>query len=497
MVRLDFLKKFVLICVVSTFCYANFDFTAQEMTEKNQVVGQVLYKDNVVIPLYTTGPFVTEYSRAQMTAYRLNEYLQSYEDISKIKFSYPENTYTASIGGRNLFSIYKEDAKQGNTSVEVLMSEWINNLKVAMMTKITQAEVPETNPEVKSVEPVPIKKSIKVAENNKKTVKEQVISVDTEQVVNVLENKVDKDLFIEDFDERLTKLEAKVAKPLKKGKSNFLLWIVALLNLGLGIYLVFIYQKIKKNLGSYEEVEKTGRMEEIENSVSVLIKELKDVSGEVVDNTIKNIKEVKQETIQEEEPVVAEEAQEEQQEEIKKQVEEEMDIVPDVEVKEEKPLATNIGIVEEVSVADSLEEALEANQKPLEVIKEEDAKELEAVVQHKQEEKKEATNKTAKTDAEKLAEELDGGKDEPVINNPSQTNLSGVGMAELFKILSQLDKDIREEVKTMLNNKSLNKNERIIKLKHLELDTELIAKVLGIGKEEVSLVIQLNDLEAK
>ena len=107
----------------------------------------------------------------------------------------------------------------------------------------------------------------------------------------------------------------------------------------------------------------------------------------------------------------------------------------------------------------------------------------------------------AKTDAEKLAEELDGGSSEEekksLINSPNQSNLSEVGMAELFKILSQLDKDIRDEVKNVLNTKALNKNEKIIKMQRLEMDPELIAKVLGIGKEEVALVIQLNDLERK
>jgi hypothetical protein len=259
------------------------------------------------------------------------------------------------------------------------------------------------------------------------------------------------------------------------------------------------------------------------------------VSGDVADSAIKTIKEQQQpevmkeivtpepelsttETLQSDEPMEVENKQ--TTEEIADDISDllpdinDINIVPDVEEKEEikiktEALKSNGGQddieammaefiqQEPVVIADTLEEVLESESP--EIIQAEDKIELEKVVENKKDNEKTEDVK-AKTDAEKLAEELSGpttAEEQAVINSPNQTNLSGVGMAELFKILSQLDKDIRDEVKLVLNNKALNKNEKIIKMKQLEMDPDLIAKVLGIGKEEVSLVIQLNDLEKK
>ena len=94
MVRLKIIIRIVLISIIVFTCNAaSFDFSALELTDGDQTVGQVLYKDTVVMQIYATGPFVTVYSRAQMIAYRLNEYLESYSDINKIKLSYPENIF--------------------------------------------------------------------------------------------------------------------------------------------------------------------------------------------------------------------------------------------------------------------------------------------------------------------------------------------------------------------------------------------------------------------
>jgi hypothetical protein len=536
MVRLKIIVRALLISMVIFISNAaSFDFSALELIDGDQSLGQVLYKDTVVMQIYATGPFVTAYSRAQMIAYRLNEYLESYSDINKIKLSYPENIYTASIAGRNLFSVYKEDAKQKNTRLEPLMSEWINNIKLAMTPKAGQ--VVETQNKLVQVAP---KKLIEAKVEVKKLQPEVPLIVTEEKVVVApvvvtSESEEVKDIFNDDTEKRLVKLESALVGKTNKAKGFPWIWVVTFINLALGIYLFFMYRKTNKQVGNYEEVEKTGRMEEIENSVSVLIQELKEVSGDVADSAIKTIKEQQQpevmkeivtpepelsttETLQSDEPMEVENKQ--TTEEIADDISDllpdinDINIVPDVEEKEEikiktEALKSNGGQddieammaefiqQEPVVIADTLEEVLESESP--EIIQAEDKIELEKVVENKKDNEKTEDVK-AKTDAEKLAEELSGpttAEEQAVINSPNQTNLSGVGMAELFKILSQLDKDIRDEVKLVLNNKALNKNEKIIKMKQLEMDPDLIAKVLGIGKEEVSLVIQLNDLEKK
>ncbi len=513
MARLRSIGKLLLVSLIVATSYASFDFSAQEMPDKDQSVGQVLYKDTVVMQLYTAGPFVTNYSRAQMIAYRLNEYINSPEDINKIRLSYPENIYTATIEGRNLFSVFKEDSKQKNMKAEAIMAEWINNIKVAMIPK--DLVVTENEKQVVLTKEV-VEKKQTAEKQQKPTIASPVIKSTEVVVIPTIapteEKLAVRDMFLDDFEERLAKIEKKVAGSVKKAKGFSWIWLFTLINLGLGIYLLFIYRKIKKHLGTYEEVEQTGRMEEIENSVSVLIKELKDVSGEAADNVIKNIKEqneASQPTLPIEEVVLEQETQTAEEEII---IEETVEIIeeeiPDIA---EKDIVPEVETKEETALADSLEEALEENNGTV-VMKKEDLEELEKEVEVEEEKVEEVvpqvkeapvqekTPSKAKSDAEKLAEELDGGvkaeEAKPSINvNP--TNLSGLGMAELFKILSQLDKEIRDEVKTVLNNKTLNKNEKIIKMKQLEMDNDLIAKVLGIGKEEVNLVLQLNDMEGK
>lgn len=492
MVRVRNLLKIFIVILVVAFGWANFDFTAQEIAEGDRYVGQILYKDKAIISFYNTGPFVTTYSRAQMTAYRLNEYIEKYEDIDLIRLSYPENIYTASIGGRNLFSAYKEDAKHRNMKVEALMAEWMNHLKSAMIqqkVELQEQEIVIQSNEEESPE-------VGVAVDSIIITKDQIKTVSTQDA------QIVSDMLLIDIEERLEALEKKVDLPVRKSKTSKMVWVFMLFNLGLSIYVLVMYLKANKQLGNYEEIEKTGRLEELENSVSVLLKELKDVSGEAVDSVIKTVKEQKQVDVKEE----------------PKEEETHQDLPETVEVVDNKPDLSKIDIVPEVeaktiinkqnndaqeaidvkkpevvpedntSLADTLEEALHTEDKSKEVISNEDLKELE---------KEEV--KTVKTDAEKLAEELDGGNEEIVteegINNSIQSNLSGVGIAELFKILSQLDKEIREEVKIIINNKALNKNDKIIKMKQMEIGNDLIAKVLGIGKEEVNLVVQLNNLE--
>jgi len=322
----------------------------------------------------------------------------------------------------------------------------------------------------------------KVEENNEKILvaddseakKDNIAKTVAEGIIT----PVASDMIVEDIEQRLEKVEAKAMN--FKSKKNGLLWFFTFLNLGLGVFLFFNYVKARKQLGNYEEIENTGRLEELENSVSMLLKELKDVSSEVADKTVsaaQDMASIPKETPKEvpEEVPVSDEA-----------------IVPEVEEKESP---------EEIEeVADILEEALEEEES---VIEEEDLKNLEQeAVEEKPAEKPKveevAVKEEKKPDAQKLAEELDGkageSEEENVINNP-ETNLSGLGMADLFKILSKLDKDLREKVQTILNNKILNKNERIINMNNLDMETELIAKVLGSGIEEVNLVIQLNSLD--
>ncbi len=499
--------RFLIIGLLFAFTYANFDFVGREYTTANQVIGQVLYKDKVVINFYSPGPFVTEYSRAQMTAYRLNEYIQTYADLNKIKLSYPEKIYTASIEGRNLFSVYGNDIKQRNTTVERVMAGWIGNIKLAMMPKKApvvelQVTTSATVKPIEKVEPVPAPVPVQAV-------------VATEQVVSTKDAGFVRDLFLNDIEERMSKVETKLVKPM--GKKSGISWVLVfvMLNIGISIYLFFMLRKALKQLGNYEDIEKTGRLEELENSVSSLIKELTDVSKDVADKTIKNVadkKEAKVEPVTEpatefklelEPDPVVEEIVEEDDGDLSDLLPDitDVDIVPEVETKIDMKFGGQseldelmMGADAETSLADTLEEAL-IGEPASEVIATEDLMDLAYdVVQPTEEANQE------KTDAEKLAEELDGGSPvteaETAINNPNQSNLSGLGMAELFKILSQLDKELRDSVQNILNNKSYNKNERIIKMQQLEMDIELIAKVLGIGKEEVALVIQLNDLEA-
>lgn len=126
------MKKIILLIILISLSYCANNFSSLEVTAGDKKVGQVVYKDTVVIQVSATGPFATPYSRAQMIAYRLNEYLESYSDVKKIKLSYPENIYTASISGRNLFSVYKEDATEENMKVEDVMSQWIQNIMSAI-----------------------------------------------------------------------------------------------------------------------------------------------------------------------------------------------------------------------------------------------------------------------------------------------------------------------------------------------------------------------------
>jgi hypothetical protein len=467
MARLIIIIKILIVLLLSVASFTEFNFSAREEVGESQISAIISFKDTDVITIYDQGPFVTLFSRAQMIAYRLNEYIKSQDDLSKIRFSYPRKIYTASIGEKSLFSIYPKDALNNKMNPESLMSDWINSLKVKFINTQKEEIV-----DVSKNESVKQPSSENLLTDNIKNIYEaNIISAKKESIVT---NQY-KEMLIDDIFDRLDKIENSNINYINSNQGSSLpkfQTFLLIINLFLIVFLLLKYKDTRKQLGSYSEIESVSKLEELENSVSMLLKELKDVTEEISEKTITKKKEITEDI----DINLAELTIE------KTNIHQESSIDYNEDDSLEMPIVENKNNDEEEDLADTLANLLkdDITEKDKEPISQE-------IMEINNYEIDKLSNKDNKTEPEKLAEELDSLSN----NNPS--NKKSVDISN--DLLSNFDEKTQKEITKILNQENTNKNDKIIMLNKNNIEIDYIAKLLNTGNEEISLVLQLNALE--
>jgi len=450
-------------------------FTATETMYNNKKIGEVLYKNQTIMRLMEKGEFLTPFARAQIVAYRLNENIKTINDVKDIIYRYPNDVYTAYINNNKLFSIYIDEVKYNGSTPEGLMGSWINNLKRVMIVD----GIPEVND--KKPEPIEIPKESKKKEAviaTDKMAPETVGSID-EKMISEKSTGVDI-VEINDLKEQIKKLQKQVSKPVKASNS-IIVFVVVGINIVFSLVLIVLYLKVRKRLGIYSQLEKTENLEELENTVSVLIKELQGTSETVTEKAQNVMKELdnkiagaahitvqqKQETS--DQPKVAS-AVKPQSQTPKKPIVQTIPEVPEVEIPQETSKLENL-----------LREEMEKDQnEKVEIVPEANEIEPPPVV----EETKAPPVVEEKPIAEQLAEEIEKQLEEDT-GKDSSTDSDG-GEEDEFEM------ELRKEMDGIKSNEALTQNEKVVQLASMNVMQEDIAKELSMGVGEVELILQLN-----
>ena len=250
-------------------------FRAGREEANGKRVGVIYYSDMLVMRLFSTGEYLTTLARAQVVAYRLNSQITRLDDIKRIRFSYPNDRYTASIDGKKLFSIFEQEIQINNATPEGLMSSWVNNLKRAF---------------VNEKEKIPVSKVTTVDTVAKQEKKAEQVSPTANKFVNssTLKEQTSEYLAVEELKEKILKIEEKIrtqtrtVNPIISTSINVGMF---LLNTIFIIYLIFSVFKLKRQLKDSSSIGKIGNMEELENAISVYLKELADKSDQISQKT--------------------------------------------------------------------------------------------------------------------------------------------------------------------------------------------------------------------
>ena len=117
------------ILLLSVSLAASVQFSAKETLYQGKKIGEVQGNGQTVMRLLSREGALSPYGRAQVVAERLTQRVKTLNDFEKIRFSYPNDIYTAILDKDKIFSIYPEEVAANGSTPESLMSDWINNIK--------------------------------------------------------------------------------------------------------------------------------------------------------------------------------------------------------------------------------------------------------------------------------------------------------------------------------------------------------------------------------
>ncbi|MDD5457234.1 MAG: hypothetical protein PHV30_09390 [Candidatus Margulisbacteria bacterium] len=477
-----------IILLLSFLFAADLNFSAKDIMMGDKKAGEVYYNGQVIMRLISKGEYQSPYARAQIIAARMNENVKSLNDLKRITFTYPLDIYTASIDRKKLFAVYADEVALNNSTPEGLMSDWMNNLKKAMIPEQQKAAVAKeavagssTGLKKVEVKDAPVKKvevtkakaqDTKVLEMKERSedAVENILKDNTTSNITGNEEKISVTVKQAVEPEAVVKEKSASKKEKKKSQKSsngpavnlgIMPIVFFLIDLGVSVFLLLLYFRMKKQIGDFSKIDNTDKLEELENSVSVLIKELQETSDKVTEKTktaineLENkIKEVKSTPAPATAPIKPEPVKVSEPPKVEKPA----PAMPEVEVKEALP---------------------------------EPPKEEPKIEEPKNEEPKQEASKPVaedKTIAEQLAEEIEKQSVEEEQNKEPETEAKKVSI----EFPPDIDPDIKVEIENIVGNEALSRNEKVVQLASINIFEDEIAKYLGLGVGEVQLILQLN-----
>jgi len=497
-------RKIVFLLIIGLLSFGNAmdkKFTDKKAMYNGREIGEVQYKNQTIMRLMEKGEYLTPHARAQIVSYRLNEHIKTINDVKNIIYKYPNDIYTAYLNNRKLFSIYASEVTYNGSTPEGLMGSWINNLKRVMIVD----GIPESKKiQINNEEIVPgkelNKKQKKKKESLEKNDAKSVVKESTSTGVDIVE--------LNELKDKIKKLEKQVKKP-EKGSNSIVVLVIIALNIVISLVLVILYLKVRKRLGIYSQLEKTENLEELENTVSVLIKELQGTSETVTEKAQNAIKELDAKIASAPQVGISSNSP------LAEGLEDLMSTDPVQEAipAPEAPIAPAAAVPEvsepEVAVAEPTikEPRVDANlEEVLSADLEKEVADIKEVVEkvHASADNSEASPApvSASADietglpeqvpeekpiAEKLAEEIDKQKEEGAIEELATVAATGAESED-----DEFEAELRKEMDGILVNEALTQNEKVVQLASMNVMQEDIAKELSMGVGEVELILQLN-----
>ncbi len=400
----------LLLSILSVSLGASVQFSAKETLYQGKKIGEVQGNGLTVMRLLSKEGALSPYGRAQVVAERLSQRITALTDFEKIRFSYPNDIYTAILDKDKLFSIYPEEVAANGSTPESLMSDWINNIKRIV------AQGPK---------PIRVVQEIQGTSN----LAESVVS-------NQVEEALQDQSFVEQ--ERLKREVALLRaglKSLKRQSSSPILPISLMVSFFFVGVLGFLYWRVNKKLGSLGVLEKTNRLEELENSVSTLMRELHETSDNVTEKAKAVLGELDKKLIE----------------------------AKTLSIPEQRPVA---------EIPEPLPIEKEPKREPQMILEE-------PVPQPVEPPPIPVVDKPERSLAEQLADEIE------------HTEEAASETAESLFLDDDMDPDLKSEIESILANDSMTKNEKVVALTSVGTESAEVARYLNMGKGEVDLILQL------
>lgn len=395
------------LLILSVSLGASVQFSAKESLYQGKKIGEVQGNGQTVMRLLSREGALSPYGRAQVVAERLSQRITALTDFEKIRFSYPNDIYTAILDKDKLFSIYPEEVAANGSTPESLMSDWINNVKRIV------AQGPK---------PVLIVQEKQVSQ----TLTEQAASSSVEELQQQDQSFVEQERL-----KREVALLRAGLKNLKRQSSSPLTPIALLVSFLFVGVLGLLYWRVNKKLGSLGVLEKTDRLEELENSVSALMRELHETSDNVTEKAKAVLGELDKKLLEAKTLSVPE-------------------LRPAAEIPEPVPLVNE----PEPEPKMTLVEPFPPPPMP-------------------------ETDQPERSLAEQLADEIE------------HTEEAAAETAESLFLDDDMDPDLKSEIESILANDSMTKNEMVVALTSVGTESAEVARYLNMGKGEVDLILQL------
>ncbi len=421
-------------------------FVARDTLYAGKHIGEVICYGQTVLRLIAPGSYQSPFARAQIVANRLNEHILSVQDFQRVRLTYPSDIYTASLDGVSLLSVYADEVAFNQSTPESLMGDWINNIKKTLVAGPAKPLASKTGPVTKS--PTKNTASEHALEHPATSISAETLMTSSVTPAETVVMSDRNSLELDALNEKISKLESHLKKTKSFNHSSQTLVLFGV-NLIAVIVLLVLYLRVKKQIGNFSKIEKTDQLEELENSVSALMKELEKTSNTMTDKAKVILSELENK-INQANSIAATPAQ-------KPAIP--ASAVPEVEIKPAEP-APNIPPPPQPAPTPQPSAPPPAPPVP------------------------------EKSPAEELAEEIDKQNEaeqaatplqEPAVSAPPQSG----------PVEEEMDPDLKEELDRIMSQPDLSRNDKVVELASINVMQEDIARYLNMGVGEVELILQL------
>ncbi len=287
------IKLLFVILVTGIVIAGEFRATSEEYLGKR--VGTVYYDEEAIIRFASKGAYTSSFARAQQAAINISTYLRTEADISNVHWTYINDIYTAMYKTIPIFSIRADEVEFNHATPESLGQDWLMNLQTSLRLKnhgkpITPVMVTSIKPitpiqKKELIKPTPVEEIKVIAQSPSLADLEEINK--TRKATPITNIAIQKNPTTDILDQQAlvqNELLAYKASALHSKKYALLfafIIITLVINTLIILILLIKIKRINQQQRGITLLTKTDKLEELENTVSGLIKELELASTRV------------------------------------------------------------------------------------------------------------------------------------------------------------------------------------------------------------------------